>query len=119
MLVGLKLNRRILYSVVVGFLLLVFGTVIQLFVNIELLQAILFLPIFFIVGVVTASPRLGFLVSFLLSSIYYFVSILLFWEFFELSILPLILFISMNSIFSGLFGSVGGIFGEVLLKRRK
>ena len=115
---GLKLNNRILYSVVVGSLLLVLGTVIQLFVNIELLQAILFLPIFFVVGVVTANPRQGFLVSFLLSIVYYFISILLFWDLAELSILALILFIGMNSMFSGLFGSVGGFFGEVLKKRK-
>lgn len=121
------MNNRIVNSAIVGVLLFVLGIVIQLLAQIEGLWMTISLITFLIVGIITAEPQLGFLVSFLMSNIFFFVTFLLFPPpnyGGDLSVaLGLILFNVMISTIGGVVGSFGGFLGgfveERMLKRGK
>lgn len=114
-------NKRLTYAVITGVILSIYGLLLRLLVSIAWLGPVLFLITYLIVGLVTADPKRGSLVSMVLADVFYFVSILLFQKGELVTYIPqnilLIMFnVANNSITGLLIGLVGGFLGKQYFK---
>ena len=116
------MSRRVFYALIVGSLLFACGTALRVLAHQEGLQILLYYITLFVVGVIAATVRRGFLLGFALSFALAFVSLAVFspeavMDLSHASIALAFLTITViNSAIGGALSAVGGLVGKKIVK---
>lgn len=115
------MERKIIYSIIIGIVLFTIGTIIRIFIN-QGIHVILYFITPIITGFVVKGFKRGFIVGFLLSILYIFLNYTIFSpsifaELIDINfVFTLIFFIIIDSAIAGVLGGIGGILGKRILQ---